>query len=175
LRSGGDLLTWLLRAQDGGEHIGPGDGRSPVELVDVKDVARFLALAINRALYGVFNTTGKTISFQEFLDACKQATHSRATFTWIPQPFLHEHGLESDAVLHTFVGNFPLWLPDPKDQGLYRVSSEKAFAAGWQIRPFEETAFDCLSDFYSGRSQRPNYLTDAREKEVLEAWNHRAS
>ena len=66
-------------------------------------------------------------------------------------------------------------LPDPKDQGLYRVSSEKAFAAGWHIRPFEETAFDCLSDFYSGRSQRPNYLTDAREKEVLEAWKHRAS
>src|SRR5262245_23023897 len=29
---GGDLLTWLLRAQDGGEHIGPGDGKSPVEL-----------------------------------------------------------------------------------------------------------------------------------------------
>lgn len=31
---GGDLLTWLLRAQEGGEHIAPGDGNSPVELVD---------------------------------------------------------------------------------------------------------------------------------------------
>ena len=41
------------------------------------------------------------------------------------------------------------------------------------IRPFEETAFDCLSDFYSGRTPRPNYLTAAREKEVLEAWKNR--
>jgi hypothetical protein len=62
-----------------------------------------------------------------------------------------------------------------RDQGLYRVSSAKAYAAGWQTRPFEETAFDCLSDFYSGQSQRPNYLTAAREKEVLEAWKKRTS
>lgn len=169
------LLTWLLRAQDGGEHIGPGDGKSPVQLVDVKDVARLLALAIAQPLYGTFNATGNSFVFRDFLEACNKATRSQAVFTWIPQDFLHEHGLESDAVLHTFLGNFPLWEPDPKYQGLYRVSSAKAFAAGWHIRPFAETALDCLSDFYSGQSQRPNYLTPAREKEVLEAWKHRAS
>ena len=169
----GDLLTWLLRAQEGGEHIDPGDGKSPVQLVDVKDVARFLALAIAQPLYGTFNTTGNSFWFRDFLEACNKATKSQATFTWIPQDFLHEHGLEPDAVLHTFVGNFPLWEPDTKYQGLYRVSSAKAFAAGWHIRPFEETALDCLSDFYSGLSQRPNYLTAAREKEVLEAWKSR--
>ena len=171
----GDLLTWLLRSQDGGEHIGPGDGKSPVELVDVKDVARFLTLAINLALYGVFNTTGKSISFQEFLDQCKRATRSDVNWVWVPQQFLHEHGLETDNALHTFVGNFPLWIPETDYQGLYRVSSAKAFAAGWQTRPFEETAVDCLNDFYSGQSPRPNYLTAAREKEVLEAWKKRAS
>jgi 2'-hydroxyisoflavone reductase len=112
---GGDLLTWLLRAQEGGDHIAPGDGNTPVEFVDVKDVARFLVMAIDKALYGTFNTTGKSILFREFLDECKRATHSYANFIWMPQQFLHEHGLESDAVLHTFVGNFPLWLPDPKD------------------------------------------------------------
>jgi len=171
----GGLLTWLLRAQDGGEHIGPGDGKSPVQLVDVKDVARFLALAIAQPLYGTFNTTGNSFVFRDFLEACNKATKSQATFMWIPQDFLHEQGLEVDAVLHTYVGNFPLWEPDPKYQGLYRVSSGKAFASGWQTRPFAETALDCLSDFYSGQIARPNYLTAAREKEVLEAWHRRAS
>jgi 2'-hydroxyisoflavone reductase len=170
---GSGLLTWLLRAQDGGEHIGPGDGKTPVELVDVKDVGRFLALAIAQPLYGTFNTTGNSFVFRDFLDACNKATKSQATFTWIPQDFLHEHGLDSNDVLHTFDGNFPLWEPDPKYQAFHRVSSAKAFAAGWHIRPFEETALDCLSDFYSGLSPRPNYLTAAREQEVLEAWNHR--
>ena len=157
-------------------HIGPGDGKSPVQLVDVKDVARFLALAIAQPLYGTFNTTGNSFVFRDFLDACNKATKSQASFTWIPQQFLHEHGLESDAVLHTFEGNFPFWKPDPKDQGLYRVSSAKAFGAGWHVRPFEETALDCLSDFYSGQSPRPNYLTAAREKEILGAWkSHKSS
>jgi hypothetical protein len=30
---------------------------------------------------------------------------SKAKFTWIPQEFLHQHGREPDAVLHTFAGN----------------------------------------------------------------------
>ena len=78
-----DLLTWLVRAQESGEHIAPGDGRDPVEFVDVKDVARFLFLAIEKALYGTFNLTGKSISFRELLEACKVATRSDATFTWV--------------------------------------------------------------------------------------------
>jgi len=168
-----DLLTWLLRAQQGGEHIAPGDGHDPVELVDVKDVASFLALAIARSLYGTFNITGKSMSFREFLEACKNATHSDATFVWIPQQFLHENGLETDQALHTFAGNFPFWRPDPANQGLYRISSAKAFKAGWITRPFEETAFDCLHDFYFAQDiDRPNFLSEAKEKEVLAAWAH---
>ena len=53
---------------------------------------------------------------------------------------------------------------------------EKAFRAGWQTRSFEETAFDILTDFYSGQfMKRPTFLSPAKEKEVLEAWAHRAS
>jgi 2'-hydroxyisoflavone reductase len=167
---GVDLLTWLLRAQDGGEHIGPGDGKSPVQLVDVKDVARFLALAIARPLYGTFNTTGNSFVFRDFLDACNKATRSDTAFVWIPENFLHEHGLEPDQVLHTFAGNFPFWDPNPKYQGLHQVSSAKAFAAGWHIRPFEETALDCLLDFGSGLVKPSTFLSPAKEKEVLEAW-----
>jgi 2'-hydroxyisoflavone reductase len=166
-----DLLTWLVRAQEGGEHIAPGDGGDPVEFVDVKDVARFLALTIEKSLYGTFNLTGRSVSFRELLDACKVTTRSDATFTWIPQQFLHEHGLDSDRVLHTFAGNFPLWIPEPQYQGIYRISSEKAFRSGWKTRPFDETAFDCLLDFRTGQLKPSTFLTCEREKEVLDAWH----
>ena len=63
-----------------------------------------------------------------------------------------------------YVGNFPLWEPDPKYQGLYRVSSGKAFAAGWQTRPFAETALDCLSDFLF-RANSVAELSDSRARE----------
>ena len=35
------------------------------------------------------------------------------------------------AEFFTFADNFPFWRPDPSNQGLYRISSEKAFQAGW--------------------------------------------
>jgi 2'-hydroxyisoflavone reductase len=169
-----DLLTWLLRLREGGEHIAPGDGSDPVELVDVKDVARFLAMAVDLSLYGTFNLTGNVMTFRDFLDACKNATRSDARLTWIPTEFLHRHGLEPDAVLHTFAGNFPFWRPDTSNQGLYRVNSEKAFRAGWRTRSFDETAFDCLHDFHTLHlMDRSPFLTPAKEKEVLDAWAHR--
>jgi len=173
---GGDLLVWLLRAQDGGEHIAPGDGNDPVEFVDVKDVAGFLAMAINSSLYGTFNLAGRSLSFREFLEKCKVATNSNADFVWIPQQFLHEHGLESNRVLHTFIGNFPVWVPERDYQGLYRVSSEKAFGAGWVTRSFNETAFDCLNDFYSEEfNENLSPMSIETEREVLDAWKRRKS
>ena len=172
-----DLLTWLIRSQNGGTHIGPGNGEDSVELVDVKDVARFLLLAIERSLYGTFNLTGRPMPFRQFLDACKSATRSDATFEWIPLPFLREHGLETDLALHTFAGNFPLWRPAGARPGLFQISSEKAFRAGWQTRTFQETALDCLSYFrsLSEELEWEDYLPEAKERQVLEAWAHRVA
>jgi len=172
-----DLLTWLIRAQNGGRHIGPGSGNDPVEIVDVKDVARFLMFAIDSSLYGTFNLTGNPMSFREFLDHCKAGTRSDAEFIWLPQDFLHKHGLEIDSVLGTFAGNFPLWRPPGAMPGLFQVSSEKAFRAGWEIRPFLETAFDCLEYFRSQANtlESTEYLSLAKENEVLDAWQRRSS
>jgi len=170
-----DLLTWLIRAQNGGTHIGPGTGDDPVELVDVKDVARFLLFALNRPLYGTFNLTGRPMSFRQFLDACKSTTRSDAKFDWIPLPFLREHGLDTDSALNSFAGNFPLWRPACAQRGLFQISSEKAFRAGWKTRDFQETALDCLSYFRSLRENLAwdDYLSDDKERKVLDAWAHR--
>jgi 2'-hydroxyisoflavone reductase len=172
-----DLLTWLTRAQNGGQHIGPGDGSDQVEMVDVKDVARFLMLAIDRFRYGIFNLTGRPMSFRAFLDTCKTVTLSDAQFVWMPQEFLHQHGLETDFALGSFAGNFPFWRPAGALPGLWQVSSEKAFRAGWQTRPFQETALDCLTYFRSQGDTLDwtDYLSPDKEKQVLDAWEHRSS
>ena len=172
-----DLFAWLIRAQNGGRHIGPGDGDDPVELVDVKDVARFLMLAIDRSIYGTFNLTGRSMRFREFLNACKTVTRSDAEFVWVPQSFLHEHQLETDYTLNLHGGNFPLWRPTDAHPGVYQISSEKAFDAGWQTRSFEETALDCLTYFRSQGDSLDwtDYLSADKEKQVLDAWAHRSS
>jgi 2'-hydroxyisoflavone reductase len=173
-----DLLTWLRRAQLGGRHIAPGDGHSPVEIVDVKDVARFLLLAIDRALYGTFNLTGRQMKFREFLDKCKAATDSDTEFVWIPKDFLDQEHLDPDSVLHIHGGNFPFWRPPGSQPGVYQVGSDKAFAAGWQTRLFEETARDCLFTYRSGypdMSGWRDYLSREKEMQVLEAWARRSA
>jgi 2'-hydroxyisoflavone reductase len=172
-----DLLAWLVRAQSGGRHIGPGDGTDQVEMVDVKDVARFLLSAIRRSLHGTFNLTGRPISFRQFVSACNAVTSSNAEFVWIPQSFLHQHGLETDYALGSFAGNFPLWRPADALPGLWQVSSEKAFRAGWHTRAFEETALDCLAFFRSEHEHLDwtDYLSPEKEKHVLEAWAQRRS
>jgi 2'-hydroxyisoflavone reductase len=172
-----DLFTWLKRAQHGGQHIGPGDGSDPVELVDVKDVARFLMLAINRSLQGTFNLTGRPMSFREFLDACNASVRSNAQFVWMPQDFLHQQGLETDFALGLHAGNFPFWRPAGAKPGLEEISSDKAFRAGWRTRAFQETALDCLAYFRSldERFTWDDYLSANKEKQVLDSWEHRSS
>jgi 2'-hydroxyisoflavone reductase len=172
-----DLLAWLIRAESGGHHIAPGDGTDPVEMVDVKDVARFLVLAIDRALYGTFNLTGRVMTFRGFLENCTNVTRCDAEFIWIPQKFLQEHQLETDSALGVFAGNFPFWRPPGSKPRLFQISSEKAYRAGWQTRAFDETALDCLTNFRS-RSETldwTDYLSPFKEKEVLDAWLHRSS
>ena len=161
-----DLYAWLRRAQDGGRHIGPGDGSDHVQIVDVKDVARFLALAIDRGLYGTFNLTGRPMTFREFIEDCRRAVRSDAEFVWVPQTFLHEHGLDPDP---GYLGKFPFWHPEPARRGFFQISSQKAFDAGWKTRDFDETALDYLEwldeleGFYWS-----DELTPAAEKGVLD-------
>ncbi len=136
-----DLLAWLRRSQTGGRHIGPGNGEDHVQIVDVKDVARFLILTIDRSLYGTFNLTGGPMTFRDFIGRCIAVTRSESDFVWITQEFLHQQGLDPDP---SYLGKFPFWHPEPERRGFFQISSQKAFNAGWTQRPFIETALEYL-------------------------------
>ena len=176
-----DMLTWLRRMQNCTEVIAPGDGSSPIELVDVKDVASFLIRAIDHSIFGTFNLTGMPISFREFLTGCKLATNSEAELVWIPKSFLQTQGLETP----DWSTNFPLWRSDSEQANLFRISSKKAFDAGWKTRPFGDTAVDYLIyvaslDLYIFRStsDRDNFvfrdaLEPAQQEKIISLWrNH---
>jgi 2'-hydroxyisoflavone reductase len=165
-----DLLAWLRRAQAGTTHIGPGNGEDHVQLVDVKDVARFLVLAIDRSLHGTFNLTGVPMSFREFLARCAAATRSSSEFVWIPREFLHQQGLDPDP---SYLGKFPFWHPEPERRGFFQISSQKAFDAGWSQRPFTETALEYLWFFDQldpGVWQWTDELSAEVEAKALAAW-----
>jgi 2'-hydroxyisoflavone reductase len=174
--SGPDVLSWLLRAQSGGRHIGPGDGSDPYQIVDVKDVARFLVTSVERQITGTFNLTGRVMTFREFLAACNKATNSNAEWIWIPRDLLAKEGI---ADWNHFMG----WRSDPAWRGFSQISSEKAFSAGWEPRSFTETASDSLEWYrtpgnkiwdWRDPQQMPwsDPLTPEKEQSVLSAWKH---
>lgn len=162
-----DLYAWLERAQSGGRHIAPGDGADHVQIVDVKDVGRFLALAINERRFGTYNLTGHSMTFRDFLDACRSAVHNDADFVWLPLEFLHAHGLDPTP---GSLGYFPFWHPEPSRRGLFQINSQKAFAAGWRTRPFRETALEHLEWFRLSAPDWKDELSPEIETRVLRAW-----
>ncbi len=175
-----DLLAWLHRCQRGGRHIGPGSGGDHVQNVDVKDVAAFLVLAVERSLNGTFNLTGPPVTFREFLGSCNAVTRARAEFVWIPRDFLHEQGLDpapfNNSKIPSYLGKFPYWHPEPERVGFYQVSSLKALDAGWTRRSFAGTAEDYLwsIDSQGPSSQWTDELAPEVEARVLELWSRRA-
>jgi 2'-hydroxyisoflavone reductase len=167
-----DILIWLRRMQQNSTVIAPGDGSDPVEIVDVNDVAEFLMLAIDRPLYGTFNVTGRPMSFRSFLDDCRSATHSNAELVWITEAFLRNQGLVLQGQAN-WLRPFPYWKPDPSWANFSRISSAKAYDAGWQTRPFRNTAIDYLAYIAS----LPAYvfqdtLSPERHAEVLNLWRN---
>jgi nucleoside-diphosphate-sugar epimerase len=171
-----DLLAWLRRSQRGGRHIGPGTGDDHVQIVDVKDVARFLVLAIERPLYGTYNLTGAPMTFRDDLDRCNRATRSSAEYVWIPRDFLHAEGLDpapwNDPKHPSYLGVFPSWHPEPDRVGIGQISSRKAFDTGWTQRPFSETAADYLWSIDSAvpPADWTDELSPEVETRVLERW-----
>lgn len=164
------LRTWLLRAEAGGRHIGPGTGKDFVQVVDVKDVWRFLVDCISRSSFGTFNLTGETLLFDEFLRRYNAATRSNAEFVWVPSEFLAQRGLQPRV-------DFPFWRPSAGERGVYQISSNKALRLGWTRQSFEETALDCLrwtrEEEPMSHPIRPPWtdpLTQAREAAILAEW-----
>ena len=170
-----DVLDWLRRLQRGTRHIAPGDGTDPLTIVDVKDVAEFLVLAIDQSIFGTFNLTGRSMTFRYFLEECKAVTHSDAELVWIPGDFLHQHGVDA-VYVPNWVRKFPYWRPEPSMKGFFQISSDKAYAAGWQTRSLRDTLVDTLQYFASiDGYQWKDTLSPEQEGELLELWAHHTS
>ena len=160
---------WPVRIDHGGEIIAPGSRSTPVQFIDVRDLAEFMVLCLERDIGGTYNAAGPALdptSMAEFLYGIRAITSTNLSFTWIDEQFL----VEQEA-------RFQLWYPPTEGaiRGLSRVRSHKGVAAGLKFRPLAETAFDTLEWFKSLPEERRNdfELNLERDRQVLEAWKAR--
>jgi 2'-hydroxyisoflavone reductase len=162
---------WPVRVAKGGEVLAPGDGRDPVQYIDVRDLAAWIVLGVERNLTGVYNATGpaKSLTMKKMLEGIKKGTGGDAKFTWVAAEFLEEKAVAPWSDL-------PVWVPgrDGKE-GFTQINNGKAIAAGLTFRPVPATAKDTLAWYKTLPEDRRGKLLAGisadKEKELLAAWH----
>lgn len=169
---------WPVRVREGGEVLAPGDGETPTQVIDARDLVAFQLHCMEHGITGTFNVIGphphNPFTTKKMLETCRRATGSDAEFTWVPAEFLAEHGVYG--WMH-----MPCWLPtDGEYAGFGSRSVARAVAAGLTFTPYSETVRDTLQwfdelpeDAQAGVRQRAGISGD-KESEVLAAWKEHA-
>jgi 2'-hydroxyisoflavone reductase len=168
------LPWWVQRIARGGEVLAPGDPERYVQLIDVRDIARWAVDLGERREAGVFNTTapaGRT-TMRDVLESAVDATGSDAQLTWVPD----------DALVAAEAGAWvevPLWIPEAEGPGTWRIDTSRAEASGLRCRPIAETVADVWAWLRDGGldAEGPDWLSDhaatgmsaERERELLSA------
>ena len=169
---------WPVRVERGGEVLAPGAPNDVTQFIDARDIAewtiRMAEMGPGQA-GGIYNATGprQPVPMGEFLNACKDVTHSDARFTWVPWSFLAEQKIRAWRDMPIVVP------PNGETAGFSRRNVDRAVAKGLTFRPLAVTIKDTL-DWHRTRPQddRDNLaagkvagISAEREAEVLTAWH----
>lgn len=166
----GRFTYWPRRIADDGEVLAPGRSERPVQFIDARDLAAWMALAVEGGLSGAYNAVSPDGMFTMgvLLETCCQVSGNKTALTWIPDAFLLSHGVAPWQDL-------PLWLPksDPETAGFLRFNSEKAIHVGLSFRPLVDTVTDLLAwnATPEGQGAARAGISLEREREILQAFH----
>ncbi|MCA9300240.1 MAG: hypothetical protein KDA28_14310 [Phycisphaerales bacterium] len=170
-------VYWPVRIRDGGEVLAPGDGSTPTQIIDGRDLAEFELLCMERGHHGTYNVTGPhpnhPLDMKRLLETCRRVSGSDATFTWVPAEFLEQHGVGAWM-------NMPCWIPTGGEyDGFGTRSIARAVAAGLTFRPLTEIVedtiqwYDSLDEVEVESVRHRAGIPREKETEVLDAWRNR--
>ncbi|MFC4610071.1 SDR family oxidoreductase [Streptomyces maoxianensis] len=137
----GRLPWWLRRIARGGAVLAPGPRDTPLQYIDVRDLAEWVVQAAERGLSGPYNVVSEPghTTMGDLLEACGRATGSSAELRWTPPETILAAGIEPWTDL-------PIWIPRAEQPELHSaihgVNVDKALAAGLSCRPVASTVTD---------------------------------
>lgn len=149
----GRYSHWVQRAMRGGEMLAPGDGCDHLQVVDVRDLARFVRTAIEDDLGGEFNIAGPRLTWAEWMTLL-----GAEDIAWVGTETLKAAGVTEFEL--------PLFRPERGARsGLMDVSNERARAAGLKLTNPEITARDVRTSV-ADQDWAPA-LSPERERELI--------
>jgi 2'-hydroxyisoflavone reductase len=167
---------WPVRYSRGGQMLAPGTPADPLQVIDVRDLAEWIVLLLERQVTGTFNAVGpaKPWSVGGVIDTCRKVTRARTQVTYVPADFLASQGEKNDGEA------IPIWLPPTdKTAGGHLRSNARAVKAGLKFRPVDATVRDTLKWFQGLPEERKGKLraglSPEREQALLAAWTNRGA
>jgi nucleoside-diphosphate-sugar epimerase len=154
------------RAGDGAPVLVP-PRDTPLQVVDVEDLAAWLVHVAEHRVAGVFNALGDVTTLGAVLQACEAATGRRPSYVEVGDGWLDEQEVAP------WMGpeSLPLWLPRPQYAGFMTRRNDAALAAGLTLRSLRETVTASLAwerERGVDRERRAG-LSPAREAELVAA------
>ncbi|WP_407572508.1 NAD-dependent epimerase/dehydratase family protein [Deinococcus altitudinis] len=144
---------WVNRAVQGGEMLAPGDGTDHLQVIDVRDLARFAVQVVEEKLDGVFNLVGPRLSWSAFMQVL-----GAEQVTWVSTEVLQAQGVTSQELPLFRSEHGPL-------SSLMDVSPDRVLAAGLTLTDPTVTVRDTRA--WSATAQLTPPFTPEREAAVL--------
>ena len=136
---------WPLRfahpATEDGAVLVPDAPDQGTQVIDVRDLARWLVESAEQARAGVFNVVGDTTPLGRHLATARELAGHDGPLVTVSTPWLVEHGVEE----WSGEKSLPLWLSSPGWEGFGHRSNAAARASGLQLRPLADTLRDTLA------------------------------
>jgi nucleoside-diphosphate-sugar epimerase len=131
----GRLPYWLRRMRDGGDVLAPGPRQATIQLIDARDLARWVLAMGAQGGAGVFNAVAPpgSATWEELLELCRAVANPEARLCWVD-------GGRVAAELEDPWSELPLWpAPVPEAAAVYSIAAGRARDAGLKIRPLAAT------------------------------------
>jgi 2'-hydroxyisoflavone reductase len=150
---------WPWRVAKGGEMLAPGTPADPFQYIDVRDLADFIRVCVEKNVTGKYNLCGPqgAVTMGSLLEEAKRITKANTTFTWASPEFLTEQEIIGEKAKGNFM---PSWQPPVGvEAGVVLVRPARARKKGLNFRSLETTIRDTLE----WQKKRPE------DKQVLKA------
>lgn len=172
----GRYSYWPERLSRGGRVLVPDPREASTQVIDVRDLARWLVDAAEQQLTGTFDAVGPAMPFEQMLrETCAGVGRAHAPgreefdaatrLVWTDPETLRELDVRPWAGPRSL----PLWLPDEEVAGMRDRDGSATFRAGLTTRPLSETARDTLEWLTHRGGVRKSGLTWDEEQDVLSA------
>ena len=143
---------WPWRVSRGGEMLVPGAPSDPFQFIDVRDLADFMRVCVEKGVSGAYNLCNPagSVTMGSLLETSRKVTGADTKFVWASAEFLEKNEIIGEKAQGNYM---PIWQSaESEDAGIVLCESKRAEKKGLKFRSLETTIKDTL-EWQKGRPE----------------------